>query len=149
MFTIAHSTRTFDEFVELLQANKVDLVADVRTAATPPPDYAHWATKAGCVQSTRESTGQSLERAFRLALVVHVVAACSWRLPIQLHASVAALQTDSRVRREPRRKKPGCTCGSISPPPPARGRDRGLRDRTPDRDRKEVVPHERTLETRL
>jgi uncharacterized protein (DUF488 family) len=32
LFTIGHSTRTFDEFVELLQANKVDLVADVRTA---------------------------------------------------------------------------------------------------------------------
>ena len=32
LFTIGHSTRTFDEFVELLQVNKVDLVADVRTA---------------------------------------------------------------------------------------------------------------------
>ena len=32
LFTIGHSTRTFDELVELLQANKVDLVADVRTA---------------------------------------------------------------------------------------------------------------------
>jgi uncharacterized protein (DUF488 family) len=32
LFTIGHSTRTFDEFVELLQSNKVDLVADVRTA---------------------------------------------------------------------------------------------------------------------
>jgi uncharacterized protein (DUF488 family) len=32
LFTIGHSTRTLDEFVELLHANKVDLVADVRTA---------------------------------------------------------------------------------------------------------------------
>jgi len=32
LFTIGHSTRALDEFVGLLQANKVDLVADVRTA---------------------------------------------------------------------------------------------------------------------
>jgi uncharacterized protein (DUF488 family) len=32
LFTIGHSIRTFGEFVELLQADKVDLVADVRTA---------------------------------------------------------------------------------------------------------------------
>jgi uncharacterized protein (DUF488 family) len=32
LFTIGHSTRTLDEFVRLLQANNVDLVADVRTA---------------------------------------------------------------------------------------------------------------------
>ena len=32
LLTIGHSTRTLDEFVGLLQANNVDLVADVRTA---------------------------------------------------------------------------------------------------------------------
>jgi uncharacterized protein (DUF488 family) len=32
LFTIGHSTRALDEFVRLLQANDVDLVADVRTA---------------------------------------------------------------------------------------------------------------------
>jgi uncharacterized protein (DUF488 family) len=32
LFTIGHSTRGLDEFVQLLQANNVDLVADVRTA---------------------------------------------------------------------------------------------------------------------
>jgi uncharacterized protein (DUF488 family) len=32
LFTIGHSTRSLDEFVGLLQANRVDLVADVRTA---------------------------------------------------------------------------------------------------------------------
>src|SRR2546428_9432207 len=32
LFTIGHSTRALDEFVQLLQANNVDLVADVRTA---------------------------------------------------------------------------------------------------------------------
>ena len=32
LFTIGHSTRPLDEFVGLLQANKVALVADVRTA---------------------------------------------------------------------------------------------------------------------
>jgi len=31
LFTIGHSTRALDEFVQLLQANNVDLVADVRT----------------------------------------------------------------------------------------------------------------------
>ena len=31
IFTIGHSTRTLDEVVQLLQANHVDLVADVRT----------------------------------------------------------------------------------------------------------------------
>lgn len=31
IFTIGHSTRTLDQLVELLQANQVDLVADVRT----------------------------------------------------------------------------------------------------------------------
>ena len=32
LFTIGHSTRTLAEFVQLLKANNVDLVADVRTA---------------------------------------------------------------------------------------------------------------------
>jgi len=32
LLTIGHSTRALDEFVQLLQANNVDLVADVRTA---------------------------------------------------------------------------------------------------------------------
>ena len=32
LFTIGHSTRTLDEFVRLLKANNVDLVADVRSA---------------------------------------------------------------------------------------------------------------------
>src|SRR6266849_3006014 len=32
LFTIGHSTRALDEFVQLLQANNADLVADVRTA---------------------------------------------------------------------------------------------------------------------
>ena len=32
LYTIGHSTRALDEFVRLLQANNVDLVADVRTA---------------------------------------------------------------------------------------------------------------------
>ena len=31
IFTIGHSTRTLDELVQLLEANRVDLVADVRT----------------------------------------------------------------------------------------------------------------------
>ena len=32
LFSIGHSTRTLDEFVRLLKANNVDLVADVRSA---------------------------------------------------------------------------------------------------------------------
>jgi uncharacterized protein (DUF488 family) len=32
LFTIGHSTRALDEFVRLLRANNIDLVADVRTA---------------------------------------------------------------------------------------------------------------------
>ncbi len=32
VFTVGHSTRTLEEFIELLQANKVTLVVDVRTA---------------------------------------------------------------------------------------------------------------------
>jgi uncharacterized protein (DUF488 family) len=31
VFTVGHSTRTIEEFIELLQANKVTLVVDVRT----------------------------------------------------------------------------------------------------------------------
>ncbi|HTE86908.1 MAG TPA: DUF488 family protein, partial [Dehalococcoidia bacterium] len=32
LFTIGHSTRALDEFVQLLQADNVDRVADVRAA---------------------------------------------------------------------------------------------------------------------
>jgi uncharacterized protein (DUF488 family) len=32
LFTVGHSTRALDEFVQLLRANHVDLLADVRTA---------------------------------------------------------------------------------------------------------------------
>jgi uncharacterized protein (DUF488 family) len=44
VWTVGHSTRSFDEFVALLAANRIDFLADVRHF--PTSQRAAWATKA-------------------------------------------------------------------------------------------------------